>query len=76
MSRTFYPRREFLRFLASSPSIARAWAQEAPAAGALSSAKDALSVMDFEPIARKALPLAHWSYSVTGADDDFTLRMI
>jgi 4-hydroxymandelate oxidase len=75
MSRTFYPRREFLRFLAASPLMARAWAQEASAAGALSSAKDALSVMDFEPLARKVLPPAHWGYLATGVDDDFTLRM-
>ncbi len=75
MSRTFYARREFLRFLAASPLIARAWAQEAPAAGVLSSAKDALSVMDFEPLARKMLPPAHWGYLATGVDDDFTLRM-
>ena len=75
MSRTFYARREFLRFLAASPLIARAWAQEAPAAGVLSSAKDALSVMDFEPLARKVLPPAHWGYLATGVDDDFTLRM-
>jgi 4-hydroxymandelate oxidase len=75
MSRTFYPRREFLRFLAASPFMARAWAQEAIAAGSLSSAKDALSVMDFEPLARKALPPAHWGYLATGVDDDFTLRM-
>ncbi len=75
MSRTFYPRREFLRFLAASPFMARAWAQEALAAGALCSAKDALSVMDFEPLARKVLPPAHWGYLATGVDDDFTLRM-
>jgi 4-hydroxymandelate oxidase len=75
MSRTFYPRREFLRFLAASPLMARAWAQEAIVAGSLSSAKDALSVMDFEPLARKALPPAHWGYLATGVDDDFTLRM-
>jgi hypothetical protein len=47
MSRTFSPRREFLRFLAASPLMARAWAQEATA-GTLSNPKDALNVMDFE----------------------------
>ena len=44
-------------------------------AGAFASAKDALSVMDFEPLAYKALPPAHWGYLATGVDDDFTLRM-
>ena len=70
MSRTFCPRREFLRFLAASPLMSRAWAQDLPA-----SPKDALSVMDFEPLARKALPPAHWGYMATGVDDDVTLRM-
>jgi len=40
MSRGFYPRREFLRFLAASPLMARAWAQEALASGTLSSPKE------------------------------------
>ena len=59
-------RREFLRFLAASPLLALA--QETP------SAKDALNVMDFEELARKALPPAHWGYMSTGVDDDLTLR--
>jgi 4-hydroxymandelate oxidase len=75
MNSTFSRRREFLRFLAASPLAAQAWAQDAPAAGALTSPKDALSVMDFEPLARKALPPAHWGYMATGVDDDVTLRM-
>ena len=60
-------RRQFLRFLAASPLIASASAQEQP--------KDALSVMDFEGLAHKALPPAHWGYMATGVDDDLTLRM-
>lgn len=75
MNRTFSPRREFLRFLAASPLMVGARAQEAVTSGTLSNAKDALSVMDFEPLARKALPPAHWGYLVTGVDDDFTLRV-
>ena len=31
--------------------------------------------MDFEPLAHKALPPAHWGYLATGVDDDLTLRM-
>jgi len=61
-------RREFLRFLAASPF---ALAQEP---NAITSAKDALNVMDFEPLAHKALPPAHWGYMTTGVDDDLTLR--
>jgi 4-hydroxymandelate oxidase len=70
MSPKFSARREFLRFLAASPLMAQAWAQDVPA-----SPKDVLSVMDFEPLARKALPPAHWGYMTTGVDDDVTLRM-
>src|SRR5664279_2322087 len=66
MSQKLSARREFLRFLAASPLAAMA--QEP-------SAKDALNVMDFEPLAHKALPPAHWGYLSTGVDDDLTLRM-
>jgi 4-hydroxymandelate oxidase len=72
MSRIVFPRREFMRFLAASPLMARAWAQDA--APAITSPKDALEVMDFEPLARKALPPAHWGYMATGVDSDVTLR--
>jgi 4-hydroxymandelate oxidase len=65
-------RRKFLRFLAGSPVLASARAQEL---FPLVSAKDAINVMDFEALARKALPPAHWGYMATGVDDDLTLRM-
>lgn len=42
---------------------------------AITRPKDALNVMDFEPLARKALPPAHWGYMATGVDDDKTLRI-
>jgi 4-hydroxymandelate oxidase len=66
-------RRRFLRFLAASPLAARALAQDP--IPAVTRPKDALSVMDFEPMARKALSPAHWGYMATGVDDDKTLRM-
>jgi len=34
----------------------------------------ALDVMEFEPVARKALPPAHFGYLATGVDDDATVR--
>ena len=83
MSRIVSPRREFLRFLAASPLISplvtRAWGQETSDTGPIphpliSSAKDALDVMDFEPLAYKTLPPAHWGYMATGVDDNVTLR--
>jgi 4-hydroxymandelate oxidase len=67
-------RREFLRFLAASPLVAKAWAQSAPA-GAPANLKDVLDVMDLEPLAHKAIPPAHWGYMASGVDDDVTLRM-
>src|SRR5882762_600598 len=80
MSHHFSARREFLRFLVASPLAAQAWAQNptgpyTPAYMAPESPKDAMNVMDFEPLARKALPPAHWGYMATGVDDDLTLRM-
>jgi isopentenyl diphosphate isomerase/L-lactate dehydrogenase-like FMN-dependent dehydrogenase len=65
-------RREFLHFLASSPLLATA--QDAPSP-AVTSPKDSLNVMDFEALAQKVLPPAHWGYLTSGVDDDLTLRM-
>jgi 4-hydroxymandelate oxidase len=65
-------RRRFLQFLAGSPLLSRAWAQQGQPP--LASAKDALNVMDFEEMAHRALPPAHWGYMATGVDDDATLK--
>jgi isopentenyl diphosphate isomerase/L-lactate dehydrogenase-like FMN-dependent dehydrogenase len=72
-------RRQFLKFLAASPAFALADLQPSLLAAlqnepALASAKDALNVMDFEPIARRNLPPAHFAYLMTGVDDDATIR--
>ena len=68
-------RREFFRFLAASPLMAyglrEAWAQEAAVAPL---AKEVLSVMDFEAIAKPKLPPAHWGYMASGVDDNLTLQ--
>ena len=66
-------RRRFLRFLAASPLAARTWAQDPVLP--ITVPTDALDVMDFEPLARKALPPAHLGYLVTGVDDNKTLRI-
>lgn len=66
-------RRRFLRFLAASPLFAEAWAQQTWPV--ITSAKDAVDVMDFEEAARKVLPPAHWGYMASGVDDDFTQKM-
>jgi 4-hydroxymandelate oxidase len=64
-------RRRFLRYLAGSPLLAQAWAQQDSSAK-LASAKDALAVMDFEELAHRALPPAHWGYMASGVDDNAT----
>jgi isopentenyl diphosphate isomerase/L-lactate dehydrogenase-like FMN-dependent dehydrogenase len=60
-------RRDFLRFLATSPLLAQS--------AAITQAGEAVNVMDFEPLARKALPPGHWGYLASGTDDELTLRM-
>jgi (S)-2-hydroxy-acid oxidase len=50
--------------------VASAFTKPKPA---ISSADQALSVMDFEALARDALPPAHFGYIATGADDDQTV---
>jgi isopentenyl diphosphate isomerase/L-lactate dehydrogenase-like FMN-dependent dehydrogenase len=69
-SRVSYDRRRFLRFLAASPLLAAAGAQDllpdAPA--------DAIGLLDFEAAARRVLSPAHWGYVASGVDADATLR--
>ena len=80
-------RRQFLKFLAGSPLlglwlntrpveefIGAALQDEPSAQKLISSPFEALNVFDFEPVARQALPPAHWGYMATGVDDDLTLR--
>ena len=45
--------------------------QDAPL---IAAASEALDVFDFEPVARKKVPIAHWGYLMTGTDDDATIR--
>ena len=40
----------------------------------ISGPEQALDVMDFEPVARKNLPPAHFGFLATGVDDDATVR--
>jgi 4-hydroxymandelate oxidase len=76
-------RRAFLTFLAGSPlllgvpSIAEALTQAASsgaAEDALKKAADALDVFDFEVMARKVVPPAHWGYMASGVDGEETLK--
>ncbi|HEY9226191.1 MAG TPA: alpha-hydroxy acid oxidase [Gemmatimonadaceae bacterium] len=77
-------RREFLRYLAASPLFASAgfdwrWLQQQATQASqdpegIASAADAINVFDFEPVARRKIPHAHWGYLSTGTDDDATIR--
>jgi len=73
-------RRRFLQLLAASPllphlelprAILRALQQEPDL---IASVREAINVFDFEPVARKKLPPAHWGYLATGTDDDGTIQ--
>jgi isopentenyl diphosphate isomerase/L-lactate dehydrogenase-like FMN-dependent dehydrogenase len=83
-------RRKFLRYLALSPVLASRLlgrnppvsdskcGQSDPTSSALESIKSAqqvLDVMEFEALARNALPPAHFAYLATGVDDDATVRL-
>jgi isopentenyl diphosphate isomerase/L-lactate dehydrogenase-like FMN-dependent dehydrogenase len=40
----------------------------------IASPKEAINVFDFEPVARKNIPPAHFGYMASGIDDEVTLR--
>jgi isopentenyl diphosphate isomerase/L-lactate dehydrogenase-like FMN-dependent dehydrogenase len=72
-------RRAFLKFLAGSPLLAglpsrlvQAFTQTSE--GVISSPGDALNVFEFEAVARRVLPPAHFGYMATGVDSDATLK--
>ena len=78
-----HSRRAFMRFLAASPLYAgigyfgRSSAQIVPpqaADGPVARAADALDVFDFEPMAHRNIPPAHWGYLMSGVDGEETLR--
>jgi len=76
-------RRAFLRFLAASPLYAglgyfgRSYAQTPGSPvdeGLIARADDALDVFDFESVAHRNIPPAHWGYLISGVDGEDTLR--
>lgn len=73
-------RRLLLRYLSALPVLAAAprpaWPEPVSAtAPQATGAAQVLNVMDFEPLARAALPPAHFGYLATGADDDRTVSI-
>ncbi len=76
-------RRAFIKFLAGSPLYSglgyfgRSFADTEPAQagdGLIGRAGDALDVFDFEPVAHRNIPPAHWGYLVSGVDGEDTLK--
>ena len=63
-------RRRLLRYLAASPLLAGTTEPDS----LIDDPKQALDVFDFEPVARRNLPPAHFGYLATGVDDEVTLR--
>jgi len=85
---TLTSRRRLLSFLAASPLLGgpSALAQELPRLPdpmvwgsrnlekLIGSPREALDVFDFEAVAHRNLPPAHFGYLASGVDDDLTLR--
>jgi isopentenyl diphosphate isomerase/L-lactate dehydrogenase-like FMN-dependent dehydrogenase len=76
-------RRAFISFLAGSPLYAglgfpgRSFAQtlaSQPGDGLIARAGEGLDVFDFEPVAHRNIPPAHWGYLVSGVDGEDTLK--
>jgi isopentenyl diphosphate isomerase/L-lactate dehydrogenase-like FMN-dependent dehydrogenase len=83
-------RRKLLQYLAASPLVASGaidlYGMEAPSKlpdpmiwgladrELIKSPKDAINVFEFEPVARKNVPPAHFGYMASGIDDEVTLR--
>jgi hypothetical protein len=71
-------RRQVLRSLIAAPALAglapafRAAGQDADPL--ITAPEQAVDVFDFERLARKNLPPAHWGYLATGVDGDATLE--
>ena len=74
-------RRSFLGAMGALPACGWALADDTPPPSVLlrrepppvTSADQVLDVMGFEPLARAALPPAHFGYIATGVDDDLTV---
>jgi isopentenyl diphosphate isomerase/L-lactate dehydrogenase-like FMN-dependent dehydrogenase len=69
-------RRALLKFLAASPLFAglAPWSRAQSDAGLPATAAEALDVFDFETVAERLVPPAHWGYLQSGVDGDVTLR--
>ncbi|MEQ1579544.1 MAG: alpha-hydroxy acid oxidase [Steroidobacteraceae bacterium] len=82
---TAIARRRFLQFLAASPYVASvgglgtllsqdAWAQGLDVSDLIADPATALTVFDFEPVAKRNVMPGHWAYMASGVDSDATLH--
>ena len=74
-------RRTFLRYLAASPLLggaSRAFGQFdfTVTDTLISDPSEAVNVFDFEPVARRNLSLAHYTYLASGVDDGSTINRV
>ncbi|HTC44032.1 MAG TPA: alpha-hydroxy-acid oxidizing protein [Steroidobacteraceae bacterium] len=69
-------RRALLKFLAASPLFTALppWSRALADEHLPASAADALDVFEFEAVAQRLVPPAHWGYLQSGVDGDVTLR--
>ena len=73
----FFRTRRSRRSDIAAPAAAAARSDDLGAgepAGPHREAEDAINVFDFEPVARKNIPPAHFGYMASGIDDEVTLR--
>jgi len=78
MNSTLSSRRTFLRYLAASPILSatpRALGQYdfTLTDTLIASPEEAVNIFDFEPVARRNLSLAHYTYMASGVDDGATI---
>jgi isopentenyl diphosphate isomerase/L-lactate dehydrogenase-like FMN-dependent dehydrogenase len=71
-------RRALLKFMAQSPALAlvpqTTYKYAGRGDGPIGSPEEAIDVFEFEVLAQKNLPPAHWGYLATGTDDDGTIQ--
>ncbi len=67
-------RRRLLNFLLASPLLGGAAAFADEGDPLIRRIDDALNVFDFEAVAKRTLPPAHWGYLATGVDDELTIK--
>ena len=69
-------RRALLKFLGASPVLAAlpSWTRALAEERLPASAAEALDVFEFEKLAQRVVPPAHWGYLSSGVDGDVTLR--